>query len=45
MLRSYLCGYSDACIVKGSVSVQATPNTDIDQKILRLKIMHHLDHA
>ena len=33
MLRSGLYAYSDAyIIVKGSVSVKATPNTDVDQR-------------
>ena len=38
LLRSDLCDYSNAYIVvKGSVSVKATPNTDVDRKDVAFK--------
>ena len=38
MLRSDLCDYSDAYIVvKQSVNVKATPNTDVDRKDVAFK--------
>ena len=48
MLRSDLCDYSDAYIVvKGTIDLLAddTNENDKSEKILRLKIMFHLDHA
>ena len=46
MLRSDLCEYSDVYIlVKAKTNVTTAANTDIDRKMLYLKIMHHLDHT
>ena len=45
MLRSDLCGYSDAyIIVKGRISVTGTENTN-RQEANFLRIMLHLDHV
>ena len=48
MLRSVLCDYSDAYIVvKGTIDLLAAAVNENDKaaKILRLKMILHLDHA
>ena len=48
MLRSHLCNYGDAYIVvKGAIVLLAADANENDkaEKMLRLKIMLHLDHA
>lgn len=45
MLRSDLCDHGEAYfVVKGVINVRTVPNTDINQKMLHLKIMQHLGH-
>ena len=45
MLRSELCGYSDAYIVAKETITVLRPNTAKKTKVLHLKIMHHLSIA
>ena len=45
MLRSDLCDHGEAYfVVKGVINVRTVANTDINQKMLHLKIMQHLGH-
>ena len=45
MLRSELCGYSDAYIVAKETITVLRPNTTKKTKVLHLKIMYHLSIA
>ena len=46
MLKSYLCGFSDAyIIVEGDITLEGDNNANKRNKNLHLKIMHHLSTA